>query len=268
MDYWSCGSLPKKGINHGHKGLNKWLQQDYEHTFYVLQCDIKKCYQCISHRKLKEILRRNFKDEKYLTLCDKVIDSFITDDPDILPFLMEPECGLPLGNYTSSWWCNLYLTQLDRYIRKFDKCYHYLRYVDDFCVLSDSKEELGKILAAVHKYAKTELKIIVKKSSRIYTVDERNPVDMLGYKHYHTHSTVRKRNAVKAIDAARTLIYKIEHNEVLTYHLCSSYLSRIGMFKHCDSYNFTQKYYSPEIVKIAKEVISNESRKRHHAKSS
>jgi hypothetical protein len=87
--------------------------------------DIKKFYPSITHSILKDIIRKKIKDKKLLFLLDEIIDS--TD-------------GVPIGNYLSQFFANLYLAYFDHWVKEELKAKYYYRYADDLVILSDSKE--------------------------------------------------------------------------------------------------------------------------------
>ena len=89
--------------------------------------DIKKFYPSINHDILKQIIRYKIKDEELLQLLDEIIDSAE---------------GVPIGNYLSQFFANLYLAYFDHWIKEILKVIYYFRYCDDITILGSSKEEL------------------------------------------------------------------------------------------------------------------------------
>ena len=108
---------------------------------YVLKADIRKFFDSIGQAKLIEILRRKIKDEKVIWLIIKILKNF---DSKIK--------GMPLGNMTSQFFANVYLNDLDQFIKRRLKAKNYLRYVDDFVILHESKEKLEEYKDKVEKY--------------------------------------------------------------------------------------------------------------------
>lgn len=115
---------------------------------YILQCDIQKYFPSIDHDILKTTIRRKIKCRDTLWLIDHIIDNsneqfhldeyFQDDDPSFL----ERRKGLPIGNLTSQFFANIYLNELDHFVKEQLKCRKYLRYVDDFCLFDDDKKYL------------------------------------------------------------------------------------------------------------------------------
>ncbi len=115
---------------------------------WFLKCDFRKYFDSIPHESLKKVLRRKFKDRKMLQWFDRIIATYETT----------PGRGLPIGNLTSQHFANLYLDGLDRKFRP------YVRYMDDFIVWSNDREELKSVLKEVIRYSNEELSLSIKEA--------------------------------------------------------------------------------------------------------
>lgn len=102
------------------------LITDAEGTIYCLKIDVRKFYPSINHRTMKRLLRRKIKDEKLLVILDEIADSAE---------------GVPIGNYLSQFFANLYLTYFDHWLLEHVGIKHYFRYADDIVILSDSRNK-------------------------------------------------------------------------------------------------------------------------------
>lgn len=138
-------------INKGtHKALDRCTYFMRRHE-YVLQCDIKQFFPAIDHQVLCSILENTIKDEKVMRLIGQIIASgegVLNEEYDMAYFQGDnlfsrnrPR-GLPIGNLTSQFWANVYLNELDQFIKRELKVHAYLRYVDDFALFSNDKKEL------------------------------------------------------------------------------------------------------------------------------
>ena len=116
-----------KGIHKAAQDIKKVLRKDVVNTQYCLKLDIKKFYPSIDHEILKSIVRRKIKDTKVLKLLDEIIDS---------------APGVPIGNYLSQYFANLYLAYFDHWIKECKKIKYYFRYADDIVIFSKNKESL------------------------------------------------------------------------------------------------------------------------------
>jgi len=119
---------------------------------YVLHCDIRKYFPSIDHEILKNIIRRKIKDPDILWLINLIIDSSNPQEPvlDYFPGddLLAPadrRRGLPIGNLTSQFFANVYLTGFDHFVKQQLDCRFYYRYVDDMVVVASDKNYLWNI---------------------------------------------------------------------------------------------------------------------------
>ncbi len=120
---------------------------------YVLQCDVRQFFPAIDHEILKGVLARTLACERTLRLCEKIIDSgagILADQYEMhyFPgddlFAASRPRGLPIGNLTSQFWANVYLNELDRFVKHELHVRGYLRYVDDFLLFADDKVTLHR----------------------------------------------------------------------------------------------------------------------------
>lgn len=149
---FSC--IENRGIHACLKAVKKALN-DKENTVYCLKLDITKFYPSINHLILKQIISRKIKDQKILDILYEIIDS--VDSTEELK-----ETGIPIGNYLSQYFANIYLSYFDYWCKEELKCKYYFRYADDIVILSNNKQWLHNILISIKIYLKYELKLIVK----------------------------------------------------------------------------------------------------------
>jgi RNA-directed DNA polymerase len=207
-------TIPGRGIHDGVKRI-KDAMKDREGTKYCLKLDIKKYYPSINHNILKQIIRRKIKDKDFLNLLDEIIDS---------------APGVPIGNYVSQWFGNLYLAYFDHWVKEELKCKYYYRYCDDLVILDSNKKNLHANLIAINHYLNEILDLQIKSNFQIFPLNSRG-LDFLGYRFFHDYTLVRKR-IVKAMK-------KRLNNP-------KSMASYWGWLKHADTYRLTKKYFNDE----------------------
>ncbi len=133
-----------------HSALDRCTYFMRRHT-YVLPCDVTQFFPAIDHQILGDILSRAVKDEKTMKVINLIIASgngILRSEYDMVYFqgdtlfdIYRPR-GLPIGNLTSQFWANVYLNELDQFVKRKLKVSAYLRYVDDFLLFSDDKAQL------------------------------------------------------------------------------------------------------------------------------
>jgi retron-type reverse transcriptase len=126
---------------------------------FALKMDIRRYFPSVDHAILKAQLRRVFKDPALLSLLDAIVDAAEVPEPaieyfpgDTLFTPFERPRGLPIGNLTSQLWANTYLNDFDHWVHQQLRAPAYLRFVDDFIVLGQSRGELTERLAAIGEY--------------------------------------------------------------------------------------------------------------------
>lgn len=216
---YSC--IRKRGI---HKALKdvKFALKDEINTQYCLKLDIRKFYPSIDHDILKTIIRKKIKDKRLLSLLDEIIES---------------AQGVPIGNYLSQFFANLYLTYLDHWIKEQKKVRYYFRYADDIVILGRDKQELRDLFYNIQDYLNNKLKLNFKDNWQIFKVDSRG-IDFVGYRIFHTHTLLRKhikKNFCKKINK----LNKKQNLDKDTYK--QKICSYIGWIKYCNGRNLLNK---------------------------
>lgn len=212
-DTYAC--IKGRGIHSLLRKLRTDLHKDPNGTRYCLKIDVRKFYPSINHDTLKKVVRKKIKDPSVLWLLDDIIDS---------------ADGVPIGNYISQYFANLYLSELDHLVKESVGVRYYYRYADDIVVLSDSKEYLSGILQYFNDYLNNNRQLQLKSNYQIFPVESRG-IDFVGYVTYHTHCLARKRNK-KALcrEVARLRKLGMDDEDIRI-----RVASRLGFMVHCDS---------------------------------
>ena len=172
----SYANRKKKGTHAAIKRFQSFMTEND----YVLKCDIRKYFASINHQKLKEVIRRKIKCRATLVLIDKIVDSGNPNGK-----------GLPIGNLTSQFFANVYLNELDHFVKEKLKL-PYCRYVDDFVLLSNSKTELDNAKTEIIVFLESyQLKIHPHKS---HIIPSKEGVNFLGQRVFSTYRLLLSRN--------------------------------------------------------------------------
>lgn len=215
-DSYCC--IEGRGIHAAARAVETALR-DIRDTRYCLKLDIRKFYPSVDHKILKTQLRRKIKDKDLLWLLDDVIDS---------------ADGLPIGNYTSPYFANLYLTGFDHWLKETKSINNYFRYADDLVILSPSKDYLHALLADMRFYLSENLKLTIKGNYQVFPVDARG-IDFLGYKFFHGYTLIRKNIKKRFVRMLKTRPNR------------ASIVSYWGWLKHCNSKQLIKKFL-PETI--------------------
>lgn len=198
------------------------MQKRYK-EYYVLKCDIKKYFYNINKEILINILRKRISDELLLDFV-KVI---LNDGADI---------GIPIGNFTSQYFANIYLNELDHYIKEVLQVKYYIRYMDDFVLLTKDKTEALFLLNKIENFLKVNLKLELNTKSKYFP--SKFGIDFCGYRIYETHIILRKRFK-KKISKNIKLWRKLKEEDKFLKDKCfRSWNSFKAHASHANSYNY------------------------------
>jgi len=199
---------------------------------YSLKIDIKKFYPSIDNEILKRIVRKKIKCNDTLWLIDEIIDS---------------TKGVPIGNYMSQYFGNLYLGYFDHWIKEVKKVKYYYRYCDDIVVLHNNKQYLHLLLSNMRAYLKEVLKLNIKENYQIAPISKRG-VDFLGFRFFFKYTLLRKKISIKFIRGISFVLkfYSTLRAEKIQGLIMSYY----GWIKHSNGFNLWSKYITYEIKNI------------------
>lgn len=192
-DSYSCRN--EKGT---HKALNRFRQFGYivsrndTRTCWVLKCDIRKFFANIDHPTLLNILRRYIPDKNVMWLLEEVIKSFASSKTHV---------GLPLGNLTSQLFVNIYMNEFDQFVKHQLKVHYYIRYADDFALLSEDRKILENFLLLIKTFLREKLKLALH-PQKVSIETLASGINFLGWVHFPDHRTLRtttKKRMIKKV---------------------------------------------------------------------
>jgi retron-type reverse transcriptase len=164
-------------------------------SIYCLQCDISKYFNNIDHQILLEMVKKKISDKRTIWLVKEILDS--SEE--------RPGAGIPIGNLTSQLFANIYLNELDQFIKHNLRIRHYLRYMDDFLILDFDKRKLQKIKIQIQEFLDgLRLELHPKKANVFLLADK--GIGFLGYKIFVNYRLLRK-DTIKRF-RKRTRLYK------------------------------------------------------------
>ncbi len=230
-----------------HRALKRFTQFARKHR-YILQCDIQKYFPSIDHQILKAQIRRQIKCPDTLWLIDTIIDASNEQVPvmeyfpgDDLLTPIQRRRGLPIGNLTSQFFANLYLSPFDHYAKRQLKLKHYLRYVDDFAAFSDDWQELADARLAMEDYLATlRLRMHPIKSQLFET---RHGANFVGFRILPDLIRVRNDNLQRARRRLQQLQDDYEAGEIELKELVQRLQSWEAHLKHGDTHRLRRQIF-------------------------
>jgi len=219
-------AIPGKGLHAGVLRLRQFLK-DKENTQYCLKFDIKNFYPSVDHDILLELVKRKIKCKDTLWLLEDIIRS------------PGGNKNLPIGNYLSQYFGNIYLNWFDHWLKEEKRIKYYIRYCDDGVILHKSKEVLNELLKEIEEYLRENLELELNPKTQIFPVDVRG-IDFLGYRSFRNYTLLRKSSATRFKRKIRFI--EQNHENLEPQHIISSIMSYCGWIRFCDGHHLLKKY--------------------------
>ncbi len=151
---------------------------------FVLKADIKQYFDSVDHEILLSLVERKITDSKVIWLIRTILSNFKSSGTGK---------GMPLGNLTSQFFANVYLNELDYFVKHHLRAKYYLRYVDDFVILHSSKEQLEIWKGEIDRFLGENLRLeIHPDKSKILFLS--SGIDFVGFRNFYYFRLLRKRN--------------------------------------------------------------------------
>ncbi len=220
--YDSFANRIGKGTLNAIKRFDKFKQKvskNNTRNCYVFKADVKHYFDEVSHSILINILRKKINDEKLISLVIKVLRNH------------SDKVGMPLGNMTSQFFANVYLNELDQFVKNELKAKFYIRYVDDFVIIDNDKTILENHKEKIDFFLKEKLQIELHPNKSKILLLKRG-IAFLGFRNYSYHRLLRKANI-------RTMKTKIEQKDYDS--ICEFLEGWFSYAKQANTYNLRNK---------------------------
>lgn len=171
-------------------------------NYYIIKMDVAKYFKNIDKTILYNILQRKIKDKKLLWLTREILYS------------NGIEKGLPIGNYTSQCFANIYLNELDQYAKNTLKLKYYFRYMDDIIVMIKNKKEAIEKLKQIRRFLETKLELELNSKTQIFKGSQ--GVNFCGYKINEYRLKIRTKGKKKLKNKVKKLKYQIKIKQIDT----------------------------------------------------
>lgn len=205
-------------------------------SLFVLRCDIKKFFATIDHDVLLGIISKKIGDKDFLWLLNNIISSFksnYTVDQN------KPK-GMPIGNLTSQFFANIYMNPFDRFVKDELRIKYYIRYADDFVVLSENKTYLEKLIPRLEEFLADKLKLSFH-LNKIGIRDYYLGIDFLGYVVFPHFILPRTKTRRRIFRKLYKKVQLVKEGGVSPETLNQTLQSYLGYFSHADSHTLSQK---------------------------
>ena len=242
VDSYAC--LEGRGVHKASKKMQKYMKEEYKRNadFYILKCDIAKFFYSIDKQKLFDIIKRYVKDSQFLELTRKII------------FDGTGKKGIPIGNYTSQYFANIYLNELDHYVKEKLGIKYYVRYMDDFVMIMNDKEECKRTKQRIKEFLETRLDLRL--NSKTTYFKHKQGLSFCGYRIFVNKMILMNANKKKIYKRVRRWNRLYQENKLDIMKAATSLNSWLGHSSHTNSYLYAKKimnkcnwFYKPDLYK-------------------
>lgn len=195
------------------QGFFRQASKNGTRTIYAVKCDVRKFFASVNHEILLDLLAKRIADPKTMTLLRLIIESFS----------VTPGTGVPLGNLTSQLFANVYLHELDWYIKQKLRIKHYVRYCDDFVMLTSSRSEGFALAERVDVFLRERLKAELH-PNKVHVRTWAQGVDFLGY-------VLMPQATILRSSTARRVVYRASKENASSY---------LGLCSHANAYEIAR----------------------------
>jgi len=231
-----------------HQAVDRY-QQFCRKNHYVLKCDVTQYFASMDHEILMQQIERKIKCPRTQWLLRRIIENsgrqeevmhYFPGDGLFTP--LERLRGIPVGNLTSQLCANIYLDSFDHWIKEEMNCSYYVRYVDDFLILSDDKSWLREIRAAViERLAMLRLKL---HENKCQVRRVKDGTEFLGFRVFPGHRRLRRSNVVHCRRRLRRLQREYAAGHADVANLTQSVRSWIAHAQHGNTYRLREQLFA------------------------
>lgn len=223
-------SIPGRGTHQALTVLRGYLRDPQ--AKYCLKLDVHHFFESIDKEVLMDKLRRRIKDRTVLDLYEEIIMGY-------------PGPGIPIGNLTSQWLANLYLNDIDHYMKEQYHAKWYLRYMDDIIVLGWSKGWLRRVKKKIEGLL-ADIGLKLNPRWQLFPVDARG-VDFVGYRTFPRRVLLRRRTKTRLTRATRRISDSLRAGIGPDTPMRSCIASYSGILSWCDGKGLYRRYIRPTL---------------------
>lgn len=234
-DSYACRA--HKGSHAALRRLQHFIRHQTDQPLYALHIDISKYYASVNHAVLKRLLRKKINDPLLLQVLDTIIDHYQSgSEHDHLfasdsPYHTQGRRGIPIGNLTSQIFGNIYLHEVDFFVKRILKVRRYLRYMDDLILIHDDKQQLHRWKEQITDFARDKLCLTVHpRKTRL--MPTKSGVEFVGYVVWRHRVRIRS-STVKLIKRRwQHLLRQYQNNSISSDELSQTFYAWVAHFKH------------------------------------
>lgn len=224
------------------------VSHNYTRTAFVLKADIKKYFDNVNHEVLLSIIRKKITDAKVLWLIKTILANHKTEKEGV---------GMPLGNLTSQFFANVFLNELDHFVKEKLRAKYYIRYVDDFVILHHSPKILRQYMKEIEIFLRDDLALeLHPDKSKI--IPSQKGTEFLGMRIFPHHKLLKGKNLRKFYRKINSL-YTDYDNGLVNYDTIYNSLEGWSAYaNNADTYKLKKRILQSVEDKFSREISTKE----------
>ena len=201
---------------------------------YILKMDISKYFESIDREILYKLVCKKIGDKKVLALTYKILES--AKEYDVI-------CNksLPIGNYSSQMFANIYLNELDKYLKETLRLKYVYRYMDDIVIILENKSKAREMLKLITIFLEEKLKLKLNSKTNIFKISQ--GVNFCGYKINESRMRLRNSGKKKVAKKIKYIRYMIENKNISIFEAKKLLTGHVGYMKIANVDGIVKKYF-------------------------
>jgi len=200
------------------------VSRNWKRKIHVLKCDVRKFFDSIDHFILRSLIEKKVSCHETMQLIDLLFRSFEK----------EKGKGLPLGNVTSQLFANIYLNELDQFVKHTLKIKYYFRYCDDFIIVSEDSESLSGLIERIREFLYENLRLELH-PNKVEVRSVKKGIDFLGYVMLPHMIVLRTHTKKRVLKNISLISKKLKSGIISPTKFQGILISYLGMVSHCRS---------------------------------
>ncbi|MGC9610948.1 MAG: reverse transcriptase/maturase family protein [Minisyncoccia bacterium] len=212
------------------KNITRKVSQNNTNRCFVLKCDVRKFFDSVNHEILLSIIKKRIKDNDAVWLLESIVRSYEST----------PGKGIPIGNLTSQLFANVYMNELDQFVKHRLKVKHYVRYTDDFALVSENREELKNLLIPISEFLENELALKLHPNKSILRSICQG-ADFLGYVIFPKHRIIRTKTKHRMFRKLEKRMEEYKAGDITKLNFEQSINSYLGVLSHANAHRLQEE---------------------------
>jgi len=228
------------------------VSHNFTQTTFVLKADIRHYFEAVDHDILISILKKKISDGRVLWLINRIISHYSVKNNST-----QKKKGMPLGNFTSQFFANVYLNELDQFAKHTLQAAYYIRYVDDFVIFHQSREVLQSYKERISHFLREHLALELH-SDKSKIIPLHRGVEFLGMKIFPHHKRIKQKNLRKFHRKFENICKAYAKKEIqydVMYEFVEGWLAYV---KNANTYTLQEKVCASMKEKFPHEISSKE----------